>query len=120
MKHDDLWSIIPANLNQDIMGCEIIMLHSLTGRLLSAIPALIFMSNVALAADDDWKKQLNEQMSADKQCSVQYMTNVRETTLAGQKNVTARVHCADGRSFDATRLGSSSQFDVRDCEPQVC
>lgn len=96
------------------------MLHRLAGRLLSAVPAIILTSNVAMAADDDWKKQLNEQMSADKQCSVQYMTNVRETTLAGQASITARVHCSDGRSFDATRLGSSAQFDIRDCEPQVC
>ncbi len=96
------------------------MLQNLPSRLALITAASLVQLPIAWAAEDDWKQQLNDQMLAEKQCAVEYLTNVRETELAGQASVSSRVHCADGRNFDAVRLGESTRFDVKDCEPQVC
>ena len=96
------------------------MLLNLPSRLVSIAAAILVQIPIAWATGDNWKQQLNDQMLAEKECTVQYLTNVHETELAGQASISTRVHCADGRNFDAVRLGDSTRFDVKDCEPQVC
>ena len=75
---------------------------------------------VGSAQDPEWRKQLNEQAQSQEQCEVQYLTNVKETTLAGQASIAARIHCTDGRSFDIVRLGDAKSFDIRECQPTAC
>lgn len=72
------------------------------------------------AQEPEWRTQLNQQAQSKEQCEVQYLTNIKESTVAGQPSITARIHCTDGRSFDVTRLGETKAFDIRECQPTAC
>ncbi len=75
---------------------------------------------VGSAQDPEWRDQLGQQAQSQEQCDVQYLTNIKESEVAGQPSVAARIHCTDGRSFDVTRLGETKAFDIRECQPTAC
>ncbi|GIL01628.1 MAG: hypothetical protein BroJett030_15270 [Alphaproteobacteria bacterium] len=72
------------------------------------------------SSDPAWLDDLKEQIAFDKQCEIAYLLNVREGVLGGQPTYEARVQCADGRMFDASRVGSTGYFEFKACEIQAC
>lgn len=77
--------------------------------------------HVVLAA---WQDDLAAEIRVSHGCSVAYLTQVVERTVDGRQVIFAKVHCEDGRVFDATRTGSLEPFDFKECqparEPQTC
>lgn len=86
--------------------------------------ALVFsIANVqatAQSSDPAWLDQVREEIASAKSCDVTYFININETELGGKRLFEARVQCADGRMFDASRLDPSTTFEFRACEIQVC
>ena len=84
--------------------------------------ALLAFSSAALAQTSDpaWLDDLTFQLKADKECEVTYVMNLREGQLAGEPTYEARVQCADGRMFDASRIGRNADFVFKACDTQVC
>lgn len=71
-----------------------------------------------------WQDDLAAEIRVSHGCSVAYLTQVVERTVDGRQVIFAKVHCEDGRVFDATRTGSLEPFDFKECqlarEPQTC
>ena len=51
-------------------------------------------------------------------CEVSFLTQVVERDLDGRSVILAKVHCTDGRTFDASRDDSFAAFEFRVCEPE--
>lgn len=67
-----------------------------------------------------WHIVLNQQLLAEKDCKVNFLTNIREFKLAGENVLEARAHCVDGRSFDASRKKKHLKFELKMCQPTIC
>lgn len=71
-----------------------------------------------------WQDDLAAEIRVSHGCSVAYLSQVVERTVDGRQVIFAKVHCEDGRVFDATRTGSLEPFDFKECqparEPQAC
>lgn len=87
-------------------------------RALVVIAALtVFPAN---AQEPEWQGTLQEQLQQEKNCDLLYVTNTRESELGGERTVSGRAHCADGRNFDFSRLKPYLAFEIKVCEPVVC
>jgi len=84
--------------------------------LLFAIPA----ASKAQSTDLSWLDDLKDQLAYEKQCEVAYLLNMKEGMVGGQSTYEARVKCADGRMFDASRIGKAGVFKFEACETQTC
>ena len=80
----------------------------------------ISFATASLHAEPTWHSKLEAQVQSDKECLVEYYTNVREKDVNGTLTLSGRIHCRDGRQFDFSRLRPQDRFDIKDCEPQVC
>ncbi|MCS6780040.1 MAG: hypothetical protein NZ555_10105 [Geminicoccaceae bacterium] len=82
---------------------------------------LVLEAGSACAA---WQDDLAAEIRVSRGCSVAYLSQVVERTVDGRQVIFAKVHCEDGRVFDATRTGSLEPFDFKECqparEPQAC
>ncbi|MFZ1812953.1 MAG: hypothetical protein WBO55_00805 [Rhizobiaceae bacterium] len=88
---------------------------------IAAVAALSLSSQAfAQSSDPSWLDDLKAQIAYDHECEVSYFLNVREGTLAGKMTFEARIQCADGRMFDASRIGENDRFEFKRCEIQVC
>jgi hypothetical protein len=94
------------------------MLRLLTGFLLFYSFALA--NSRAQGSDPPWLDDLAFQISVEKACDVELLMNVREGELGEKRTYEARVRCADGRMFDATRIGEEEDFTFKTCDVQVC
>ncbi|MCB1429614.1 MAG: hypothetical protein KDJ67_10215 [Nitratireductor sp.] len=74
----------------------------------------------AQSADPAWLDDLKQQIALDEKCEVSYFLNMREGKLGADLTFEARVQCADGRMFDASRIGENNIFTFKRCETQVC
>ena len=74
----------------------------------------------AYAQEPEWQADLVAQLQSEKNCELLYVTNSRESELGGERTVSGRAHCADGRNFDFSRLRSYQPFEIKACEPVVC
>ncbi|MCB1429801.1 MAG: hypothetical protein KDJ48_16175 [Nitratireductor sp.] len=94
----------------------------LSAILLTAAAAIPFHVGTAFAqsADPSWLDDLKEQIAIVEQCEVSYYLNLREGKLGADLTFEARVQCADGRMFDASRIGENTAFTFKRCEAQVC
>lgn len=84
---------------------------------------LIFaVAALALGAEgaEKWKLQLQAQLRDQQQCELLYVTNQRSLELGGEKTVSGRAHCQDGRGFDFSRLKAEQPFALAACEIQAC
>lgn len=67
-------------------------------------------------AEDEWQKQLTDQMLHQYDCEVAFFSQVAEREVNGDTVVLAKVHCIDKRTFDAYRNSSFKPFEVHPCE----
>lgn len=74
----------------------------------------------ANAQEPEWQADLQAQLQQEKNCELLYVTNSRESELGGERTVSGRAHCADGRNFDFARLKPYLSFEIKACEPVVC
>ncbi len=63
-----------------------------------------------------WEEELAEQIAADEGCDVAFLAQVMEREIDGREVVMAKVHCRDGRTFDAERRDLYEPFTFRRCE----
>lgn len=82
--------------------------------LLAATPAN------AQSADPAWLDDLRFDIETQLQCEIAYIVRMKEGQLGAKKTYEARVQCADGRMFDASRIGEGAMFTFQACETQVC
>lgn len=68
----------------------------------------------------DWRQELQDQLLQDKNCAVEFYTDIRERMVEGALIVIARAHCTDKRAFDATRTGLDKPFRLIKCQPAAC
>ncbi len=87
----------------------------------SVIAAIaIFFAAAPLSAEPAWHGRLEAQIQSEKECLVEYYTNVLEKDVNGTLTISGKLHCRDGRQFDFSRLRPQDKFDIKACEPQVC
>jgi hypothetical protein len=72
------------------------------------------------ATDPPWLELLGEHARLIEQCDIDYIVRFQESELAGRRFYEARIKCADGRMFDATRTGPAGFFEFKACEVKVC
>ncbi len=74
--------------------------------------ALSLLVTAALAAPAlaGWEEELAEQIEYEHDCKVGFLSRITERTVEGHKVVRAKVHCDEGRSFDAFRPDGSDLF----------
>ena len=90
-------------------------------------PALILVADCgsfsrrgpSAATDPPWLELLGEHARLIKQCDIDYIVRFHESELGGRKFYEARIKCADGRMFDATRA-RPDLFEFKACEVKVC
>jgi hypothetical protein len=95
---------------------------STTLRRLGGVSILAFAATVALPALAEWEEDLAAQMRWDEDCQVQYYSGVIERVIDGNLVIIAKVHCDDGRTFDATQRNELEDFEIEECTPkeQAC
>jgi hypothetical protein len=91
-------------------------------KLLAAAAALAISILQAAAQSNNpaWLDQLKTEIAKAKACDVTLFINIRESELAGRRLYEARVQCADGRMFDASRQEPDEHFSFEACGTQVC
>lgn len=82
----------------------------------------ISTASLPLSAEDipDWQVALQAQLLAEKQCNLNYMTNVKVQDLGAITSIEARAHCMNGQAYDVRSLKGSNKFDIRECGNTVC
>ncbi len=88
---------------------------------IAAVTVLAALSVFPVGAEEpEWQADLLAQLEREKNCEMLYVTNTRESELGGERTVSGRAHCADGRNFDFARLKPYLSFELKACEPVVC
>ncbi|MCS6879627.1 MAG: hypothetical protein N2038_03685 [Geminicoccaceae bacterium] len=86
--------------------------------------AVALLMTIARPAPAGWQDDLAAEIRAAHGCSVAYLTQIVERTLDGRQVIFAKVHCEDGRVFDASRTSALEPFAFKECptgrEPQAC
>ena len=75
-----------------------------------------------LLAEDTpaWQIALQGQLLAEKQCNLNYLTNVKVQELGAITSVEARAHCINGQAYDVRSMSGTTKFDIRECGMSVC
>jgi hypothetical protein len=81
--------------------------------------AFMVLAAPALAG---WQDDLVVDIEEEHGCEVAFLTQVVERVIDGRQFVMAKVHCRDGRAFDAKRTDEGDIFEFKECapEPTVC
>ncbi len=77
----------------------------------------------AWAALASWEEDLTAEIQDLHNCDVAFLSQVVEREVRGERLVMAKVHCLDGRTFDAVRISDYDLFEFRECtvgEKQSC
>ena len=74
----------------------------------------------AQLTEPSWLEPLRLQLVVDQECEAQYFLNIRERHGAAENTYSARVQCADGRQFDASRTDPAMDFTIEICGQAVC
>ena len=87
-----------------------------------ALAAVLTTVLVAMPALAGWQEDLASQMRWDHDCDVTFFSNVIEREVDGKPVIIAKVHCQDGRVFDAIQRSAFEDFEVSECTPteQAC
>jgi len=72
----------------------------------------------AAHAQGDWRAELADEILIMEDCEVSFLTQVVEREIDGRQVILAKVHCTDGRTFDASRDDSFAAFAFSLCEPE--
>ena len=90
-----------------------------TGAILAL--AIAAASQPLLAEDiPAWQLALQSQLLAEKQCNLNYLTNVKVQELGAITSVEARAHCVNGQAYDVRSLRGTNKFDIRECGMTIC
>lgn len=94
-------------------------------QLITAGALLAFVITVAsqpLLAEDipAWQLALQNQLLAEKQCNLNYLTNVKVQELGAITSIEARAHCMNGQAYDVRSLSGTNKFDLRECGITIC
>lgn len=76
------------------------------------------LTSASALAQQDWQGDLANEALLMEDCEVSFLTQVVERDLDGRTVILAKVHCVDGRTFDASRDDSFAAFEFRACEPE--
>lgn len=79
--------------------------------------AAVLVASFAAWAAGEWQDALGRQAQAEQGCEVAFLTQVQERATATGNAVAAKVHCVDGRAFDALRGGAGEPFTLKLCTP---
>lgn len=82
------------------------------------LAALGLLVAVAGWAQADWQAELADEILIMEDCEVSFLTQVIERTVDGREVILAKVHCTDGRTFDASRDDTFAAFAFSICEPE--
>ncbi len=87
------------------------------------LPFLVAMAlagapGTPLLAQSSWEEDLAAEILIMEDCTVSFLSQIVERQIDGRSLIMAKVHCEDGRTFDATREDSFAAFDFRACEPE--
>lgn len=82
------------------------------------LAALVGTDPGAGMAQIDWQSDLAAEILILEDCEVGFLTQVIEREIDGREVVMAKVHCTDGRTFDALREDAFAAFDFSICEPE--
>jgi hypothetical protein len=85
---------------------------------LAAAAALGLVAGTVGHAQSDWQSELADEILIMEDCEVSFLTQVIEREIDGREVILAKVHCADGRTFDASRNDRFAAFDFSICEPE--
>lgn len=82
----------------------------------------ISMASQPLRAEEipAWQLALQSQLLAEKQCNLNYMTNVKVQELGAITSIEARAHCVNGQAYDVRSMSGTNKFDIRECGMTVC
>lgn len=79
--------------------------------------AALALSPQAARGQSSWQDQLREEIAIVEECEVQLLSQVVERKIGDRQVVMAKVHCADGRAFDAYRDDELAPFSFKECTP---
>ncbi|MFD0914819.1 hypothetical protein ACFQ14_00195 [Pseudahrensia aquimaris] len=82
--------------------------------------SLICNAAMAQQTDAGWLEELRFDMQFNHDCEVAYFLNIVERNQSEGLFVSARVMCADGRSFDASKKANDEEFSVEACGVATC
>ena len=88
-----------------------------------AIMYLTFLTAVQTGFAKDmpvWELNLRDQLLAEKQCNLNYLTGVKIQKLGIIESVEARAHCMNGQAYDVRSLGGVERFEIHSCGMSVC
>jgi hypothetical protein len=89
----------------------------------ACLAALILPALSSTAAADEppaWEHALRSQLLVEKQCNLNYLTNVQVQQLGAVKSIEARAHCMNGQAYDVRSLKGSDKFDIKECGISIC
>lgn len=75
---------------------------------------------VAAMASTDWQADLYVQIQREHNCEPGFLSAVEVKQVEGREVVFARVHCHDGRAFDAMRNDPARPFRISECNVRAC
>lgn len=91
----------------------------MTGAMLALV--VTAASQSGLAEDvPAWRLALQSQLLAEKQCNLNYLTNLKVQELGAITSVEARAHCVNGQAYDVRSLSGTNEFDIRECGITIC
>lgn len=86
------------------------------------IALLVSATSQPVLADEipAWQLALQGQLLAEKQCNLNYLTNLKVQQLGAITSIEARAHCVNGQAFDVRSMSGTNKFDIRECGITVC
>lgn len=77
---------------------------------------VVSMAHVTASAEQPrWQQDLADQMADDYVCVIGYLSRITEREIGGASSVQVRVHCLDGRAYDARRH-KEAWFSIEPCQ----
>ena len=84
----------------------------------AALLGFLALTATTAPAQQDWQGDLANEILLMEDCEVSFLTQVVEREVDGRAVILAKVHCVDGRTFDASRDDRFAAFEFRVCEPE--
>jgi hypothetical protein len=70
-------------------------------------------------AQSAWQAELAQEIVRAQACEVAYLSHVVERVVDGKQVIIAKVHCVDGRVFDASRMDELESFQFNECRAEA-
>lgn len=89
----------------------------------SVLLGLAFATMIKTVSADDipaWQLTLQRQLLNEKQCNLNYLTNVKVQTLGAIESIEARAHCMNGVAYDVQSMHGTPMFEIRECGITIC